>query len=121
RNVPHHDSGEFTPTSAIPPNGQLRAAAEILSKGNRILILAGQGARGATDELLQVADILGAPVMKALLGKSIIPDDNPLTTGSTGLLGTSGSAEAVEDCDTLLVIGSSFPYIEFLPKPGQAR
>lgn len=96
-------------------------AAEILNAGKKIAILAGQGALHATDELERVADALGAPIIKALLGKAAVPDDSPYTTGSIGLLGTKPSQEALEECDTLLMIGTSFPYIEFLPKPGQAR
>src|SRR5205823_7348389 len=84
-------------------------------------ILTGQGALGAGDELQQVAELLGAPIIKALLGKAVIPDDSPYTTGGIGLLGTRPSQEALEDCDTLLIVGSAFPYIEFLPKPGQAK
>src|SRR5439155_6232641 len=89
--------------------------------GKRVVILAGRGALGATDELEQVAERLGAPIVKALLGKAAVPDDSPYTTGTIGLLGTRPSQEALEQCDTLLMVGSSFPYIEFLPKPGQAR
>lgn len=121
RNVPQHEQGSFARRAAIPCDEDLRAAAEILNQGKKVAILTGQGARNARDELLKVAETLGAPIMKALLGKSVIPDDNPMTTGSVGLLGTSGSVEAMEDCDTLLIVGSSFPYIEFMPKPGQAR
>jgi pyruvate dehydrogenase (quinone) len=83
--------------------------------------LAGRGALGATDELEQVAEKLAAPIIKPLLGKAAVPDDSPYTTGAVGLLGTKPSQEALEDCDTLLMVGTSFPYIEFLPKPGQAR
>src|SRR5205823_469432 len=82
---------------------------------------AGQGALRATDELLAVADMLGAPIVKPLLGKACVPDDSEYTTGGIGLLGTKPSQEALEECDTLLMCGTSFPYIEFLPKPGQAR
>lgn len=121
RNIPSHDQGSFAARTALPDEIQIRHAADILSKGEKIVILAGQGARTAGDELVEIAELLGAPIMKALLGKSVVPDDHPLTTGSIGLLGTAGSVEAVEDCDTLFVVGSSFPYIEFLPKPGQAR
>lgn len=120
RNIPGHDQGGFAGRSAIPAEENLRAAAEVLNKGKKVAILAGQGARRASDELLEVAELLGAPIMKALLGKSVIPDEHPLTTGSVGLLGTAASVEAMEDCDTLFIVGSSFPYIEFMPKPGQA-
>jgi signal transduction histidine kinase/putative methionine-R-sulfoxide reductase with GAF domain len=86
-----------------------------------VAILAGRGALHATDELEQVAERLGAPIIKALLGRAAVPDDSPYTTGGLGLLGTRPSQEAMERCDTLLMVGTSFPYIEFLPKPGQAR
>src|SRR5205823_5709427 len=87
----------------------------------KVAILAGQGALRATDELEQVAELLAAPIVKPLLGKAAVPDDSPYTTGPIGLLGTAPSQEALEACDTLLMVGTSFPYIEFLPRPGQAR
>jgi len=121
RNVPHHTSHEYARSARLPDPSQLRQAADILNEGKKIAILAGQGARHATDELEQTADALGAPIIKALLGKDCVPDDSPFTTGGIGLLGTKPSQEAMEDCDTLLIVGSSFPYIEFMPKPGQAR
>jgi thiamine pyrophosphate-dependent acetolactate synthase large subunit-like protein len=96
-------------------------AADILNSGERVAILAGRGALTATDELIAAADRLGAPIIKALLGKACVPDDSPFTTGGIGLLGTRPSQEAMENCDTLFIVGSSFPYIEFLPKPDQAR
>src|SRR5205823_14556452 len=95
--------------------------ADVLNEGERIAILAGRGALNATDELVAAAEKLGAPITKALLGKACVPDDSLYTTGSIGLLGTRPSQEAIENCDTLFIIGSSFPYIEFLPKPGRAR
>ena len=107
--------------AAVPEMADLKRAAEILDKGNRVVILAGRGALHATDELEQVADLLGAPIIKALLGKACVPDDSPYTTGGIGLLGTLPSEDAINDCDTILIVGSSFPYIEFMPKPGQAR
>ena len=111
----HSDSGH------LPSETDLKRAAEILSNGKKIAILAGQGALKATDALEQTADKLGAPIVKALLGKAAVPDDSPFTTGGIGLLGTRPSQEALETCDTLLIVGSSFPYIEFLPKPGKAK
>jgi pyruvate dehydrogenase (quinone)/pyruvate oxidase len=96
-------------------------AAEILNAGKRIAILAGRGALDAGDVLEQTAEILGAPIIKALLGRAAVPDDSPYTTGTIGLLGTMPSQEAMEECDTLFMVGTSFPSIEFLPKPGQAR
>src|SRR5437660_1123099 len=96
-------------------------AAAIWNRGEKVAILAGRGALNATDELEQTAELLAAPIIKALLGKAAVPDDSPYTTGGIGLLGTKPSQEALEDCDTLLMVGTSFPYIEFMPKPGQAR
>ncbi|HEY3568442.1 MAG TPA: thiamine pyrophosphate-dependent enzyme [Thermoanaerobaculia bacterium] len=121
RNRPHHESSVYARRAALPSMDELRKAAEILNQGKKIAILAGRGALHATDELEQLAELLGAPIIKALLGKAAVPDDSPYTTGGIGLLGTKPSQEALEDCDTFLIVGSSFPYIEFLPKPGQAR
>jgi pyruvate dehydrogenase (quinone) len=121
RNVPHHTSDICTPLPLLPRESDLHDAAAILNDGKKIAILTGQGALGAGDELQQVAELLGAPIIKALLGKAVIPDDSPYTTGGIGLLGTRPSQEALEECDTLLIVGSAFPYIEFLPKPGQAQ
>jgi pyruvate dehydrogenase (quinone) len=97
------------------------ASSSILNAGRKVAILVGQGALGATDELEQIAEQLAAPIAKALLGKAAVPDDSPYTTGPIGLLGSRPSQEAMEECDTLLMVGTSFPYIEFLPRPGQAR
>ena len=107
--------------AALPAEGDLQRAAEVLNAGKKVAILAGRGALHATDELEQLADTLGGPIIKALLGKACVPDDSPYTTGGIGLLGTRPSQEAIENCDTLFMVGTSFPYIEFLPKPGQAR
>ncbi|HOL71429.1 MAG TPA: thiamine pyrophosphate-binding protein [Bryobacteraceae bacterium] len=121
RNVPHHTSDVLALGARLPNRSDLQRAADVLNKGKRIAILAGAGAIGATDQLEQVAERLGAPIIKALLGKQVVPDDSPYTTGTIGLLGTKPSQEAIENCDTLLMVGTSFPYIEFLPKPGQVR
>lgn len=121
RNLPGHTSDIFVRSARLPEAADLEKAAAILNAGSRIAILAGRGALGAADELEQLADTLGAPIAKALLGKAAVPDDSPYTTGSIGLLGTKPSQEAMESCDTLLLVGTSFPYIEFLPQPGQAR
>lgn len=121
RNIPGHTSDVFARSARLPREDDLRRAAEILNAGRKVVILAGRGALGATEELEQTAEILGAPIVKALLGKAAVPDDSPYTTGQIGLLGTLPSQEAMEECDTLLMVGTSFPYIEFLPKPGQAR
>ena len=121
RNVPNHVSNVFTHSAREPRTDDIMRAAEVLNAGKKVVILAGQGALHATDELEQMAEILGAPIVKALLGKAAVPDHSPYTTGPIGLLGTRPSQEAMESCDTLLMVGSSFPYIEFLPKPDQAR
>ncbi|WNI14498.1 thiamine pyrophosphate-requiring protein [Actinacidiphila sp. ITFR-21] len=105
----------------VPADGDVARAAEVLNSGAKVAILLGQGARGARAEVEQLADTLGAGVAKALLGKDVLPDDLPYVTGSVGLLGTRPSYEMMRDCDTLLVIGSSFPYTQFLPEFGQAR
>jgi pyruvate dehydrogenase (quinone) len=121
RNVPHHTSDVNARSARLPNPVDIDKAAEILNAGQKVAILAGRGALNATDELEQIAELLAAPIVKALLGKAAVPDDSPYTTGGIGLLGTKPSQEALEDCDTLLIVGSSFPYIEFMPKPGQAR
>ncbi|WP_394436462.1 thiamine pyrophosphate-requiring protein [Streptomyces sp. SGAir0957] len=105
----------------VPDDEDLLKAAEILNAGEKVAVLVGQGARGARAEVEQVADLLGAGVAKALLGKDALPDTLPYVTGSIGLLGTRPSYELMQECDTLLVIGSSFPYSQFLPEYGQAR
>jgi pyruvate dehydrogenase (quinone) len=120
RNVPHHSSDVSATSARLPDRAELQRAADILNAGKKVAILAGRGALDASDELEKTAEMLGAPIIKALLGKAAVPDDSPYTTGGIGLLGTRPSQEAMEDCDTLLIVGSSFPYIEFLPKPGQA-
>jgi pyruvate dehydrogenase (quinone)/pyruvate oxidase len=121
RNVPHHTSDVYAGGAALPGEADLRDAAQVLNAGQKTVILAGRGALGATDELERVAETLGAPIVKALLGKAAVPDDSPYTTGTIGLLGTRPSQEALEACDTLLMVGTSFPYIEYYPTPGQAR
>jgi len=99
----------------------IRKAADLLNAGDKVAILAGQGARGAAAELTEVADRLGAGIAKPLLGKDVLPDDLPYVTGSIGLLGTKPSADMMQGCDTLLMVGTSFPYSEWLPEEGQAR
>jgi pyruvate dehydrogenase (quinone) len=111
----------FCRPRVLPNDSDLRRAADILNAGKKVALLVGAGALQATDEVLQISDILGAGVSKALLGKAVIPDDAPGCCGSIGLLGTKPSWDMMMNCDTLLVIGSSFPYSEFLPKEGQAR
>ncbi|HYE33828.1 thiamine pyrophosphate-requiring protein [Methylocaldum sp.] len=105
----------------VPHQDELRRAADVLNHGQRVALLVGAGALRATDEVIEVADLLGAGIAKALLGKAAVPDELPFVTGSIGLLGTRPSYDMMMDCDTLLMVGSSFPYSEFLPREGQAR
>ena len=121
RNVPQHVSDVLATNTGVPNPSDLQRAAEILNRGKRIVIMAGAGGLGAGELIEQIADRVGAVIVKPLLGKAVVPDDSPFTTGSIGLLGTRPSQEALEKCDTLLMVGTSFPYIEFLPKPDQAR
>src|SRR5690242_9951056 len=104
-----------------PDDAALRRAADLLNAGSKVAMLVGQGARGARAEVEQVADLLGAGVAKALLGKDVVSDELPYVTGAIGLLGTRPSYEMMSDCDTLLTVGSSFPYTQFLPALDQAR
>lgn len=120
RNVKGHAGHAFQPPRTVPERSLVEEAARLLADKKNIAILAGAGARGARSELEQIAERLGAPIVKALLGKECVPDDSPYTTGGIGVVGTRPSVEVFRDCDALLIIGSSFPYIEFLPKPGQA-
>ncbi|MBV8705950.1 MAG: pyruvate oxidase, partial [Acidobacteriaceae bacterium] len=121
RNKPHHVSEEFAIGARRPTEHEVEQAAEVLNAGKKVAILAGRGALKAGTQLEKAAELLGAPIIKALLGKSCVPDDSPYTTGGLGLLGTEPSEDAMQECDTLLTVGSSLPYIEFYPKPGQAK
>lgn len=121
RNRINHVSTVHASAISVPPESQLHQAAKLLNDEKKICILAGRGALHATDELEQVAEILGAPIVKPLLGKGAVPDDSPYTTGSIGLLGTKPSEEAIRNCDLLFMIGTAFPYMEFLPNPGEAK
>ena len=116
-----HSGTGFSSPRVIPADADLRHAAEVLNAGERVAMLIGSGAMRAADEVKEVAEIMGCCVAKALLGKAALPDDLPFVTGSIGLLGTKPSWVMMRDCDTLLMVGSSFPYPEFLPKEGQAR
>jgi pyruvate dehydrogenase (quinone) len=111
----------YSPPVVIPSEVDLRHAAQVLNQGKKVAMLVGAGALNATEEVMEVADLLGAGVAKALLGKAVLDDSLPYVTGSIGLLGTKPSWDMMMDCDTLFMIGSSFPYSEFLPKLGQAR
>lgn len=116
-----HTGIGYTARHLVPTESELMSAANILNAGNKVAMLVGAGALEATDEIIEVAELLGAGVAKALLGKAAVPDDLPFVTGSIGLLGTKPSWDLMNECDTLLMVGSSFPYSEFLPKEGQAR
>jgi pyruvate dehydrogenase (quinone) len=116
-----HSSPGWNAPRIVPSQADLRRAAQILNEGEKVAILVGQGAKGATDEVMQIAEKLGAGVTKALLGRTVLDDSLPYVTGSIGLLGTKPSWTLMNECDTLLMVGSSFPYSEFLPQPGQAR
>ncbi len=109
------------PSRVLPADDQIARAVEILDAAHQPAILVGQGARGAADEIVALAERLGAGIAKALLGKDVLPDDLPYVTGAIGLLGTRPSYELMRDCDALLIVGSNFPYAQFLPEPGQAR
>ena len=111
----------YTRPRVVPYDSDLQRAAEVLNAGSKVAILVGAGALQASDEVIAVAERLGAGVAKALLGKAVLPDDLPWVTGSIGLLGTEPSYKLMSECDTLLMIGSGFPYSEFLPEEGQAR
>jgi pyruvate dehydrogenase (quinone)/pyruvate oxidase len=121
RNVPGHTAGPeaYVQPRPIPPRAHLERAAELLRGKKKPAILAGAGARGAGKELEELAETLGGVIVKALLGKDAVPDDSPYVAGGTGVVGTRPSQEAFEQCDALVIVGSSFPYIEFLPEPGQ--
>ncbi len=121
RNVAGHVSNDMARSGQMPSEQQLTDAVDILNKGKKIVIMAGRGSLGAGEALAALAERLGAPIVKPLLGKASIADDNPYCLGGTGLLGTRPSQEALEQCDTLLIAGAGFPYIEFYPPPGQAK
>ena len=121
KQVPNHTSSSWTPPIVVPRSEDLQAAASILNEGRRPVILAGRGALGAREELERLAEEMAAPIVKPLLGKAVVPDDSPYTTGGIGLLGTLPSELAMEECDTLLMVGTSFPYLEYYPKPGTAK
>ncbi len=116
-----YSSEAFTMPRVIPQEEDVRRVAEVLNEGEKVAMLIGQGAKSAVEEVKEVADILGCGVAKALNGRSVLPDDLPYVTGAIGLLGTKPSNDIMENCDTFLMVGSSFPYSEWLPEPGQAR
>jgi len=120
-NIKRHSADLLAPRYPVPPQADFEKAAGLIARGSRVAILAGRGALGARRQVLDLAAKLKAPVIKALLGKAVIPDDHPYSLGGVGLLGTAPSQDALSECDTLIMAGTSFPYIEFLPKPGQAH
>ncbi|MGD9890449.1 MAG: thiamine pyrophosphate-dependent enzyme [Dehalococcoidia bacterium] len=111
----------FPIVPALPRQEALQEAAAAINAGSRVAIMAGQGCLGARDEVLQLADAVAGPIIKPLLGKAVVPDDSPFTTGGIGLLGTSASVDALRECDTLIIAGSGFPYMDFYPKPERAK
>ncbi len=120
-NVPKHSGDWSEQPSSKPSQAVIKQAADIINEGSRVAIFVGRGALHCREEVTVLAETVGGPVIKALLGKAVLPDRSPVTTGGLGLLGTAPSVDAMEECDTLIMIGTSFPYMEFLPKPGQAK
>jgi pyruvate dehydrogenase (quinone) len=120
-NVPKHSGDWSEQPSSKPSQAVIKQAADVINEGSRVAIFVGRGALHCREEVTVLAETVGGPVIKALLGKAVLPDRSPVTTGGLGLLGTAPSVDAMEECDTLIMIGTSFPYMEFLPKPGQAK
>jgi pyruvate dehydrogenase (quinone) len=120
-NIPKHSADIYAAAYPLPHQNLLREAADLINAGERVAILAGRGCLHAREEVLQLAEKVCGPVIKPLLGKAVVPDDSPYTTGGVGLLGTAPSQDALKECDTLVMLGTSFPYLEFYPKPGDAK
>ena len=120
-NISGHSGNMFARPYPVPPESLLKAAADLINKGSKVAMFIGRGCLNAREEVLALAEAVGAPVIKALLGKAAIPDRSPYATGGLGLLGTAPSQDALQECDTFIMAGTSFPYMEFLPKPGQAK
>jgi pyruvate dehydrogenase (quinone) len=120
-NIPDHSGEWYAGSTAHPNTAALQKAAKVINEGTKIAILAGRGALDAGAEILRLAETVAGPVIKPLLGKAVLPDRSPYTTGGIGLLGTAPSQEAMEECDTLIMVGTSFPYLDFFPRPGKAR
>ena len=120
-NIADHSSDIYAAAYPIPPERSLRRAADLINQGKKVAMLVGRGCLGARKEVLELADLAAAPVVKALLGKAVVPDRDPHTTGGIGLLGTAPSQDALKECDVFIMAGTSFPYIEFLPEPNQAK
>jgi pyruvate dehydrogenase (quinone) len=120
-NIPKHSADVYAAAHPLPSQQSLEMAAELINNGSKVAILAGAGCLKAGAEILQLAEKVAGPIIKALLGKAVVPDTSPYTTGGIGLLGTAPSHEALRECETLIIAGSGFPYLEFYPKPGQAK
>ncbi|UFH53325.1 thiamine pyrophosphate-dependent enzyme [Spirosoma sp. KNUC1025] len=120
-NIPGHTGVLKVSTELTPSLAQLQKAADLINAGKKVAIFVGRGCLKARQEVLQLADTVAGPIIKALLGKAVVPDDSPYTTGGLGLLGTAPSQDAMEECDTLIMIGTHFPYTEYFPKPGKVR
>lgn len=120
-NVPKHSADLFAAAIPVPSQEQLSQAAAVINQGSKVAILVGRGCLNARLEVLELAQTLAGPIIKALLGKAVVPDRDPYTTGGIGLLGTAPSQDALQECDTLIIAGSGFPYLDFYPKPGKAK
>jgi pyruvate dehydrogenase (quinone) len=120
-NIAEHSEDLYAMSRPLPSKEALQRAADLINKGSKVAILAGRGCLGAREEILQLAEKVGGVIAKPLLGKAVVPDDSPYTTGGIGLLGTAPSQDAMDECDTLVIAGSSFPYMEFYPKPDKAK
>jgi pyruvate dehydrogenase (quinone) len=120
-NVPKHSADLFAAAIPVPSQEQLAQAAAVINQGSKVAILVGRGCLNARLEVLELAQTVAGPIIKALLGKAVVPDRDPYTTGGIGLLGTAPSQDAMQECDTLIIAGSGFPYLDFYPKPGKAK
>lgn len=120
-NTKKHSGDGVADSAPLPATAELQAAADLINAGKRVTILAGRGALGCRAELEELAEKVAGPIVKPLLGKAVVPDDSPYTTGGIGLLGTAPSQDAMTECDTLVMVGTSFPYTQFFPKPGDAK
>jgi pyruvate dehydrogenase (quinone) len=120
-NVPQHSADLFAAAIPVPSQGLLTRAAALINEGSKVVILAGRGCLKAGHEVSELARLVAGPIVKALLGKAVVPDRDPYTTGGIGLLGTAPSQDALRECDTLIIVGSSFPYLDFYPEPGKAK
>lgn len=120
-NIPGHSADLFEAATSVPSQELLQQAAAVINGGTKVAILAGRGALGARAEVLALAEKVAGPIAKPLLGKAVVPDESPYTTGGVGLLGTTPSYDALKECDTLIILGSTFPYLEFYPEPGRAK